>query len=70
MGCCNAQVTLLVVCTIQLVAIVERIIVDFLGFLYFSLIPNFIHVVIAIVAVFGLCLYNQKLLMAVSMSLY
>lgn len=39
---------------------------DFMGFLYFSLIPNFIQIVIVIVAIFGLCLYKHRLLIVVS----
>ena len=43
---------------------------DFLGFLYLSIIINFIQIIVAIVAIFGLCLYKPKLLIAVSITVW
>lgn len=44
----------------------ERLVLDFMGFLYLAIILGFIQVIIVIVAVFGLCLYKHRLVAVVS----
>ncbi|KAF6021896.1 NKAIN4 [Bugula neritina] len=62
MGCCNASVLFLVVCTLQLITVVEWLVFNFLGYLYLAFIPCFIQVIFIIIAIFGLCLYKHTLI--------
>ena len=48
------------------ISIAERLIVDFVGFLFLSIIPGFIQIIVVIIAIFGLCLYKHRLIVVVS----
>ncbi|XP_059805361.1 sodium/potassium-transporting ATPase subunit beta-1-interacting protein 1 isoform X1 [Hypanus sabinus] len=62
MGRCNGRCTLIVLCSLQLVAALERQIFDFLGYQWVPILANFLHIMAIILGVFGTIQYRPKYL--------
>ncbi|XP_070534840.1 sodium/potassium-transporting ATPase subunit beta-1-interacting protein 3-like isoform X2 [Ptychodera flava] len=60
MGCCTARCTLITICALQLIAVVERQVFDFLGYMWTPIIGNFLHIVCVILGIFGTYQYRPR----------
>ncbi|KXJ15563.1 sodium/potassium-transporting ATPase subunit beta-1-interacting protein 1 [Exaiptasia diaphana] len=59
MGCCKSRNILFFVLVLQLLLVVERLVFDFLGFMWAPIICNFIHIAFVIVGIFGAHQYRS-----------
>ncbi|GIZ05232.1 hypothetical protein CEXT_422232 [Caerostris extrusa] len=62
MACCAMRCILLTVCTIQLISLIQRQVLDFLGYMWTPIIVNFIQIIITILGIFGAYQYKIKYL--------
>ncbi|XP_038651682.1 sodium/potassium-transporting ATPase subunit beta-1-interacting protein 1-like isoform X2 [Scyliorhinus canicula] len=62
MGRCNGRCTLIVLCTLQLAATLERQIFDFLGYQWVPILANFLYIMAIILGIFGTIQYRPKYL--------
>uniref|UniRef100_A0AAQ4QR61 Sodium/potassium-transporting ATPase subunit beta-1-interacting protein n=1 Tax=Gasterosteus aculeatus aculeatus TaxID=481459 RepID=A0AAQ4QR61_GASAC len=53
MGKCDGRCTLLVICSLQLVAALQRQVFDFLGYQWAPILANFLHIMAVILGMFG-----------------
>ncbi|XP_035385274.1 sodium/potassium-transporting ATPase subunit beta-1-interacting protein 1 isoform X1 [Electrophorus electricus] len=53
MGRCDGRCTLVVICSLQLLAALQRQVFDFLGYQWAPILANFLHIVAVILGVFG-----------------
>ncbi|XP_077990200.1 sodium/potassium-transporting ATPase subunit beta-1-interacting protein 3-like [Glandiceps talaboti] len=53
MGCCTARCTLITICVLQLIAVIEREVFDFLGYMWTPIIANFLTIICIILGLFG-----------------
>ncbi|XP_078541769.1 sodium/potassium-transporting ATPase subunit beta-1-interacting protein 3 isoform X2 [Lissotriton helveticus] len=60
MGCCSGRCTLIFLCTLQLLAALERQIFDFLGYQWAPILGNFLHIIIVILGLFGTIQYRPR----------
>ncbi|XP_050314005.1 sodium/potassium-transporting ATPase subunit beta-1-interacting protein [Anthonomus grandis grandis] len=60
MGFCKRRHLFLTLCVLQLVTVVERQVFDFLGFLWISLLVNFLQIIFTIFGFFGAYQYRPK----------
>ncbi|XP_033011189.1 sodium/potassium-transporting ATPase subunit beta-1-interacting protein 3 isoform X4 [Lacerta agilis] len=60
MGCCSGRCTLIFLCTLQLLAALERQIFDFLGFQWAPILGNFLHIIVVILGLFGTIQYRPR----------
>ncbi|XP_060099695.1 sodium/potassium-transporting ATPase subunit beta-1-interacting protein 3 isoform X2 [Heteronotia binoei] len=60
MGCCTGRCTLIFLCTLQLLAALERQIFDFLGFQWVPILGNFLHIIAVILGLFGTIQYRPR----------
>ncbi|XP_077208426.1 sodium/potassium-transporting ATPase subunit beta-1-interacting protein 3 isoform X3 [Paroedura picta] len=60
MGCCTGRCTLIFLCTLQLLAALERQIFDFLGFQWAPILGNFLHIIAVILGLFGTIQYRPR----------
>lgn len=63
MGCCSGRCTLIFLCTLQLLAALERQIFDFLGYQWAPILGNFLHIIIVILGLFGTIQYRPRYIM-------
>ncbi|XP_003462881.2 sodium/potassium-transporting ATPase subunit beta-1-interacting protein 4 isoform X2 [Cavia porcellus] len=63
MGSCSGRCTLLALCTLQLVTILERQVFDFLGYQWAPILANFVHSVVVILGLFGTIQYRPRYIM-------
>ncbi|XP_041101766.1 sodium/potassium-transporting ATPase subunit beta-1-interacting protein 3 isoform X1 [Polyodon spathula] len=66
MGCCTGRCTLIFLCTLQLLAALERQIFDFLGYQWAPILGNFLHIIIVILGLFGTIQYRPKYIVVYS----
>ncbi|XP_018599835.1 sodium/potassium-transporting ATPase subunit beta-1-interacting protein 3 isoform X3 [Scleropages formosus] len=66
MGCCSGRCTLIFLCTLQLLASLERQIFDFLGYQWVPILGNFLHIIIVILGLFGTIQYRSKYIVVYS----
>ncbi|XP_053105277.1 sodium/potassium-transporting ATPase subunit beta-1-interacting protein 3 isoform X4 [Hemicordylus capensis] len=66
MGCCTGRCTLIFLCTLQLLAALERQIFDFLGFQWAPILGNFLHIIIVILGLFGTIQYRPRYIVVYS----
>ncbi|XP_004644214.2 sodium/potassium-transporting ATPase subunit beta-1-interacting protein 4 [Octodon degus] len=64
MGSCSGRCTLLALCALQLVTVLERQVFDFLGYQWAPILANFIHIVMVILGLFGTIQYRPRYIMA------
>ncbi|XP_060703471.1 sodium/potassium-transporting ATPase subunit beta-1-interacting protein 1 isoform X1 [Hemiscyllium ocellatum] len=62
MGRCNGRCTLIVLCSLQLAATLERQIFDFLGYQWVPILANFLYIMAIILGIFGTIQYRPKYL--------
>ncbi|XP_075684426.1 sodium/potassium-transporting ATPase subunit beta-1-interacting protein 3 [Rhinoderma darwinii] len=60
MGCCTGRCTLIFICTIQMLAALERQIFDFLGYQWAPILANFLHIIVVILGLFGTIQYRPR----------
>nr|XP_048676242.1 sodium/potassium-transporting ATPase subunit beta-1-interacting protein 4 isoform X2 [Caretta caretta] len=60
MGCCTGRCTLIFLCTLQLLAALERQVFDFLGYQWAPILANFLHIIIVILGLFGTIQYRPR----------
>ncbi|KAM6147560.1 sodium/potassium-transporting ATPase subunit beta-1-interacting protein 4 [Erethizon dorsatum] len=60
MGSCSGRCTLLALCALQLVTILERQVFDFLGYQWVPILANFVHIVAVILGLFGTIQYRPR----------
>ncbi|XP_072042626.1 sodium/potassium-transporting ATPase subunit beta-1-interacting protein 2-like isoform X2 [Amphiura filiformis] len=60
MGCCTARCTLITICFLQLIATVERLIFDFLGYMWIPIIASFANILLILFGLFGTYQYRPK----------
>ncbi|XP_021096281.1 sodium/potassium-transporting ATPase subunit beta-1-interacting protein 2 isoform X2 [Heterocephalus glaber] len=60
MGYCSGRCTLISVCGMQLVCVLERQIFDFLGYQWAPILANFVHIIIVILGLFGTIQYRPR----------
>ncbi|XP_069506885.1 sodium/potassium-transporting ATPase subunit beta-1-interacting protein 4 isoform X2 [Ambystoma mexicanum] len=60
MGCCTGRCTLIFLCTLQLLAALERQVFDFLGYQWAPILANFFHIIIVILGLFGTIQYRPR----------
>ncbi|XP_006926203.1 sodium/potassium-transporting ATPase subunit beta-1-interacting protein 2 isoform X3 [Pteropus alecto] len=60
MGYCNGRCTLIFICGMQLVCVLERQIFDFLGYQWAPILANFVHIIIVILGLFGTIQYRPR----------
>ncbi|XP_078411327.1 sodium/potassium-transporting ATPase subunit beta-1-interacting protein 4-like isoform X2 [Cetorhinus maximus] len=60
MGCCTGRCTLILLCTLQLLAALERQIFDFLGYQWAPILANFLHIIVVILGLFGTIQYRPR----------
>ncbi|KAF5908636.1 pumilio 1 isoform X1, partial [Clarias magur] len=53
MGRCDGRCTLVVICSLQLLAVLQRQVFDFLGYQWAPILANFLHILAVILGVFG-----------------
>ncbi|XP_060099694.1 sodium/potassium-transporting ATPase subunit beta-1-interacting protein 3 isoform X1 [Heteronotia binoei] len=66
MGCCTGRCTLIFLCTLQLLAALERQIFDFLGFQWVPILGNFLHIIAVILGLFGTIQYRPRYIVVYS----
>ncbi|XP_066576390.1 sodium/potassium-transporting ATPase subunit beta-1-interacting protein 3 isoform X1 [Amia ocellicauda] len=66
MGCCTGRCTLIFLCTLQLLAALERQIFDFLGYQWAPILGNFLHIIVVILGLFGTIQYRPKYIVVYS----
>ncbi|XP_036374545.1 sodium/potassium-transporting ATPase subunit beta-1-interacting protein 3-like [Megalops cyprinoides] len=64
MGFCSGRCTLVFLCTLQLLAVLERQIFDFLGYQWAPILANFLHIIVVILGLFGTIQYRPKYIIA------
>ncbi|KAI1901423.1 hypothetical protein AGOR_G00034290 [Albula goreensis] len=64
MGCCSGRCTLVFLCTLQLLAALERQIFDFLGYQWAPILANFLHIIVVILGLFGTIQYRPRYVVA------
>ncbi|XP_077316479.1 sodium/potassium-transporting ATPase subunit beta-1-interacting protein 4 isoform X3 [Lithobates pipiens] len=60
MGCCSGRCTLILLCTVQLIAALERQVFDFLGYQWAPILANFLHIIAIILGLFGTLQYRPR----------
>ncbi|XP_054715251.1 sodium/potassium-transporting ATPase subunit beta-1-interacting protein-like [Uloborus diversus] len=60
MACCAIRCILLTVCIVQMVATIQRQILDFLGYMWTPIIVNFVQIIVVIIGIFGAYQYKIK----------
>uniref|UniRef100_A0A670I181 Sodium/potassium-transporting ATPase subunit beta-1-interacting protein n=1 Tax=Podarcis muralis TaxID=64176 RepID=A0A670I181_PODMU len=60
MACCTGRCTLIFLCTLQLLAALERQVFDFLGYQWAPILANFLHIIIVILGLFGTIQYRPR----------
>ncbi|KAI2543692.1 sodium/potassium transporting ATPase interacting 2 [Homo sapiens] len=60
MGYCSGRCTLIFICGMQLVCVLERQIFDFLGYQWAPILANFVHIIIVILGLFGTIQYRPR----------
>ncbi|XP_028667550.1 sodium/potassium-transporting ATPase subunit beta-1-interacting protein 4-like isoform X2 [Erpetoichthys calabaricus] len=60
MGCCTGRCTLIFLCTLQLLAALERQVFDFLGYQWAPILVNFFQIIIVILGLFGTIQYRPR----------
>ncbi|XP_040187563.1 sodium/potassium-transporting ATPase subunit beta-1-interacting protein 4 isoform X2 [Rana temporaria] len=60
MGCCSGRCTLVLLCTVQLIAALERQVFDFLGYQWAPILANFLHIIAIILGLFGTLQYRPR----------
>ncbi|CAH2285286.1 sodium potassium-transporting ATPase subunit beta-1-interacting 3 isoform X2 [Pelobates cultripes] len=60
MGCCTGRCTLIFICTLQMLAALERQIFDFLGYQWAPILGNFLHIIVVILGLFGTIQYRPR----------
>ncbi|KFP04032.1 Sodium/potassium-transporting ATPase subunit beta-1-interacting protein 4 [Calypte anna] len=60
MGCCTGRCTLIFLCTLQLLAALERQVFDFLGYQWAPILANFLHIILVILGLFGTIQYRPR----------
>lgn len=60
MACCPIRCILLALCIIQMIATIQRQILDFLGYMWTPIIINFIQIIAVILGIFGAYQYKVK----------
>ncbi|XP_078718880.1 sodium/potassium-transporting ATPase subunit beta-1-interacting protein 3-like [Lampetra fluviatilis] len=53
MACCTGRCALIFICCLQMVAVLERQVFDFLGYQWAPILVNFLHVLLLILGLFG-----------------
>ncbi|CAG9828645.1 unnamed protein product [Diabrotica balteata] len=64
MGICSRRNVFLSICFLQMVAVVERQVFDFLGFLWIPILVNFFEIIFIIFGFFGAYQYRPKYIIA------
>ncbi|XP_067111887.1 sodium/potassium-transporting ATPase subunit beta-1-interacting protein 1 isoform X3 [Osmerus mordax] len=62
MGKCDGRCTLVVICSLQLVAALQRQVFDFLGYQWAPILANFLHIMAVILGVFGTVQFRSRYL--------
>ncbi|XP_064026876.1 sodium/potassium-transporting ATPase subunit beta-1-interacting protein 3 isoform X5 [Pogoniulus pusillus] len=60
MGCCSGRCTLVFLCSLQLLAALERQIFDFLGFQWAPILGNFLQIIVVILGLFGTIQFRPR----------
>ncbi|KAM4705610.1 sodium/potassium-transporting ATPase subunit beta-1-interacting protein 3 isoform 2-T2 [Rhinophrynus dorsalis] len=60
MACCTGRCTLIFICTLQMLAALERQIFDFLGYQWAPILGNFLHIIVVILGLFGTIQYRPR----------
>ncbi|XP_031468747.1 sodium/potassium-transporting ATPase subunit beta-1-interacting protein 3 [Phasianus colchicus] len=60
MGCCTGRCTLIFLCSLQLLAALERQIFDFLGFQWAPILGNFLQIIVVILGLFGTIQFRPR----------
>ncbi|XP_029447237.1 sodium/potassium-transporting ATPase subunit beta-1-interacting protein 3 isoform X2 [Rhinatrema bivittatum] len=66
MGCCTGRCTLIFLCTLQLLAALERQIFDFLGYQWAPILGNFLHIIVIILGLFGTIQFRPRYIVVYS----
>uniref|UniRef100_UPI00358E3C7D sodium/potassium-transporting ATPase subunit beta-1-interacting protein 3-like isoform X3 n=1 Tax=Myxine glutinosa TaxID=7769 RepID=UPI00358E3C7D len=60
MACCTGRCTLIFICTLQMMAVLERQVFDFLGYQWAPVLVNFLQVLLLILGLFGSAQYRPR----------
>ncbi|XP_071335062.1 sodium/potassium-transporting ATPase subunit beta-1-interacting protein 2 isoform X2 [Trachinotus anak] len=60
MGCCSGRCTLAFICGMQLVSVLERQVIDFLGYQWAPILINFLHIIVVILGLFGTIQFRPR----------
>ncbi|XP_005725135.1 sodium/potassium-transporting ATPase subunit beta-1-interacting protein 2 [Pundamilia nyererei] len=60
MGCCSGRCTLAFICGMQLVSVLERQVIDFLGYQWAPILTNFLHIIVVILGLFGTIQFRPR----------
>ncbi|XP_064652110.1 sodium/potassium-transporting ATPase subunit beta-1-interacting protein 2-like isoform X3 [Lineus longissimus] len=64
MGCSGGRCFLLAICSLQMVAVLERLVFDFIGYMWASIIGNFLQLIFVIVGLFGTFQYRPRVVLS------
>ncbi|XP_036827431.1 sodium/potassium-transporting ATPase subunit beta-1-interacting protein 1 isoform X1 [Oncorhynchus mykiss] len=62
MGKCDGRVTLVAICSLQLMAALQRQVFDFLGYQWAPILANFLHIMAVILGIFGTVQFRSRYL--------
>nr|XP_029506122.1 sodium/potassium-transporting ATPase subunit beta-1-interacting protein 1-like [Oncorhynchus nerka]XP_029506124.1 sodium/potassium-transporting ATPase subunit beta-1-interacting protein 1-like [Oncorhynchus nerka] len=62
MGKCDGRVTLVAICSLQLMAALQRQVFDFLGYQWAPILANFLHIMVVILGIFGTVQFRSRYL--------
>ncbi|XP_071941420.1 sodium/potassium-transporting ATPase subunit beta-1-interacting protein 3-like isoform X2 [Antedon mediterranea] len=62
MDCCTSRCTLISICALQLLASTEKLVFDFVGYMWTPIIGNFLSIIFTLFGLFGCYQYRPKFL--------
>uniref|UniRef100_A0A3P8X8P2 Sodium/potassium-transporting ATPase subunit beta-1-interacting protein n=1 Tax=Esox lucius TaxID=8010 RepID=A0A3P8X8P2_ESOLU len=62
MGKCDGRCTLVAICSLQLIAALQRQVFDFLGYQWAPILANFLHIMAVIMGIFGTVQFRSRYL--------
>ncbi|XP_011667702.2 sodium/potassium-transporting ATPase subunit beta-1-interacting protein 1 isoform X1 [Strongylocentrotus purpuratus] len=67
MGCCTRQCSMITLCILQLIATTERLVFDFLGFMWVPMLVGFFNIIFVLFGIFGSYQYRPKFMIVYSL---
>ncbi|CAD5120503.1 DgyrCDS9070 [Dimorphilus gyrociliatus] len=63
MGCCSWRQFVLIICVLQVIATLQRLVFDFMGYMWGSITANIVNLIVVIVGIVGAYQYRGKVLL-------